>query len=61
MEVTPSRLSGKSIILPSDINEEMFAKLFSGTIATHINKGSSNKAVLVFVITSIEDKHRDKR
>ena len=61
LEVTPSRSSSKSMILPSDVNEEMFAKLFSGTVATHINKDSSNKALMVFVVTSIADKHRDKR
>lgn len=61
LEVTPIRSSSKSIILPSDVNEEMFAKLFSGTVATHINKDSSNKALMVFVVTSIADKHRDKR
>lgn len=61
LEVTPSRSSSKSMILPSNVNEEMFAKLFSGTVATHINKDSSNKALIVFVVTSIADKNRDKR
>ena len=61
LEVTPRRTSSKSMILPSDVNEEMFAKLFSGIVATSINKGSSDKEILVFVVTSIEDKHRDKR
>jgi hypothetical protein len=61
LEVTPSRSPNKSMILPSDVNEEMFAKLFNGTVATKINKASSNKALIVFVVTSVKDKHRNKR
>lgn len=61
LEVTPIRSSSKSTILPSDVNEEIFAKLFSGTVATNINKASSDKALIVFVVTSLAAKHRNKR
>lgn len=61
LEVTPIRSSSKSMILPSDVNEEMIAKLFNGTVATNINKTSSDKTLIVFVVTSVADKHRNKR
>ncbi len=44
----------------SDLNEEMFAKLFSKPLATSIKKDSSDKAVLVFVVTSLKDRHGEK-
>lgn len=60
LEVKPTRLYGKSIIFPSDLNEEMFAKLFSKPLATSIKNDSSDKAVLVFIVTSLKDRHGEK-